>query len=73
MRDYEPDTVPVNICLKIVLLVYCVTVPEYFDTSQIWMTYYFWKIVNWFSPPSHQSQHALQCSSSGKGRDGVKC
>lgn len=42
---YEPDTVQVNICycLKMIRLVYSVTVPEYFDTSQFWTTSYILK------------------------------
>lgn len=40
-KSYEPETAQVNICFhsKLILLVYSVTVPEYCDTSQIWMAH----------------------------------
>lgn len=60
-----------HICfhLKMILLVYSVTVPEYSDTSQIWMTLIFLKTMKQFSIVFHRS---FTVSSEGKGHYSVK-
>lgn len=66
-RGREPDTVQVNICycLKIIRLVYSVTVPEYFDTSQLWTTRCILETIQMFS--------LLYYSLLYKGHGSVKC
>lgn len=64
-----------------ILLAYSVTVPEYFDTSQIWMTHCFMETIKWLSLLSQLSLSlsltrvgtlTVSVSSLGKGPHGVK-